>query len=925
MVFFAFALNACSPNEILDPFEKSSGDKIAVGVEADGLMVSSSVTRATGEKRPAEQVSWLVQPLKKGLDITYGTTEENKQVAILKLLPKEGGAESEYATNAQSGYAEYSFNLRAADGTETANAAYWHDNGLHYFEGVHVPNRIRYNGAVTELAGNRTINGVEVNAVTNFTSDQSGDISTGTDDELSNYYLMAHYLGMPANTKISATVSRILLPFRHRLAHVRAYILIDPSLTNGVDSEGKPIPTKIKGYKSTTAEIEANKENATSSEIRFCNVDVLAGVHDVYNSATQLHTLTPQWKTERKVIPHFEQELSTFKTYDSEKKTYYEGSNGFPSSCPSGFTEVIYNNVPVYDLIVRPTYTSEDNVMYDEDLTGTTKKKIAANKNQILFTIALDNGLVYEKQFEFDLDANYETIVHLKISREGVDYNESGSELWVETSKSDDYYGVDNQNGHTLSQAGSSWQRAYYNTTLIKDKTNPSEDKITDGGFYDETKVEEDGTPGQYITDATWIKNFAQAYKGGAHHGDYFVLAKDITIDARSFPDNFIFTGHLDGFTTHPSKGYHTITVTGTDLDWIEYIETTDYSIPTLYDSKPEGFPTTTDATPAFVLPELYVRTKYLYNQAECNEHNATLDGAVSTSTVRVPAEYYSQEEINAAKPADPAYGKSTSDVKTTIYYSQEEIENAITITSAKDYVSGSNPEAEMIATKTTSDVKTTVYYTQDEIDAAKPADPAYEKTTDDIKIEAIYYTEDEANDYNATLQGAWITGTAYRFVYTLAENLTLRQVADGEYYRAISQDVYADSKYVLPKLYKVQNRHSGTTLFAGLNGNYETNQEKASPEIDQDNKVIYEANVHKEYNDNTKKYFWVPYRTDDSNYDTGTGSGWRAEVMNVTVSGCQMFKSDAVITGNVQNCQYVIGDVYTQVRDHTPAYPKYK
>ena len=56
--------------------------------------------------------------------------------------------------------------------------------------------------------------------------------------------------------------------------------------------------------------------------------------------------------------------------------------------------------------------------------------------------------------------------------------------------------------------------------------------------------------------DANWMDKFKEAYEGGKHHGDYFILSNDITIDTDKLPENFVFTGHLDGMD-------HTITLTG--------------------------------------------------------------------------------------------------------------------------------------------------------------------------------------------------------------------------------------------------------------------------------------------------------------------------------------------------------------------------
>ena len=47
-----------------------------------------------------------------------------------------------------------------------------------------------------------------------------------------------------------------------------------------------------------------------------------------------------------------------------------------------------------------------------------------------------------------------------------------------------------------------------------------------------------------------------EAKEGGNHHGDYFILKNDITINTDAFPADFVFTGHLDALD-------HTITLTG--------------------------------------------------------------------------------------------------------------------------------------------------------------------------------------------------------------------------------------------------------------------------------------------------------------------------------------------------------------------------
>ena len=105
--------------------------------------------------------------------------------------------------------------------------------------------------------------------------------------------------------------------------------------------------------------------------------------------------------------------------------------------------------------------------------------------------------------------------------------------------------------------------------------------------------------------------------------------------------------------------------------------------------------------------------------------------------------------------------------------------------------------------------------------------------------------------------------------------------------------------------LYYKKERTSGTALFAGLNGVYSTAQEE-TPGY----KGAYEANVHKE------GAYWIPYK------DGATNTGWRAEVLNLTVVGAKLFSDGAVITGNVENCKE---NGTTPVRNHRPALPVYK
>ena len=844
----ALTISGCSETLPIESEHPNDGNYIEVGVETSGLIATADVepiaeTR-TATAQDAEKVSWLVQPLKQGLDITYGKVGGTENVAILKL--ESDGTEDGYQKDPDSKLAVYSFNYKS-----TNEKALWYDNGLHYFRGVHVPMRLRYVSDASELENDRTdSNYGTITKVTGLTTDQSDDTATGTDNRLGNYILLSHYLAMPANTRISATVERIKLPFRHRLAHVMAYIIIDPSLN-----------TTIKGYKKDASGNSIDKEDPKTSSIKFCNVEVLAGVKG--------ENLTPQWKQVRKVIPHFSGEETSLVVYKSGKETVYPKSSKYESikaAGGAGYTAETYTNVPIYDLIVRPTYTSTSTVMYDEENYASQLSALAANYNQIDFLISLENGLTYEKSFVFDLDANYETVVYLHITREGVDYNDSGAALWEETKTTDEWYGVDNKNGNTLSQAGSSWQRAY---TRRKDSyINDGGDHVTDGGYYDEGTTGEDDATGQYLSEATWIKYFSEAYEGGAHHGDYFNLSLDITIDARSLPDNFVFTGHLDGFGDDGKK-YYTLTLTNTNTPWKEYVETTNYSLTELYDTKPTEEYSNEETTPFSLPSPLFTKTHHeavYYQESELTEVDGTTYVTNSlTYHPEVAAKLYKESDIVTI--GDKTYDKETVQNDGNGNYSLHE-----------------SPTKEQNKEAKEGDVKI-------------PAQDAYYEVTDKSTKATTEMVKTAAYD-------TWHEATP-----------TIAQVMTGttQYYtRSGEAEPYTYIEYVKPeKLYKIVQRTSGSALFAGLNGNYDTKQEK-----DPSYTGPWEANVHKE--EKEEGTYWLPYK------DTETGTGWRAEVMNLTIKGAKLFKEGAVITGNVDNCKDGT-DGTDIVPDHIPALPKYK
>lgn len=634
---------------------------------SDQITVVQTRAGETTDTVRAETVDWMKGALLAGLDITYSNLKDgkhviaNQHVAILKWLGTYGTTYTVNGETVQRG--NYTFKYK-----KTGTDAEWYDNGPHFFEGQYVPAEIR----TTETTISATNLVTEQHDDADYTYDATTGAASGS---IGNYTLLSHYVGMPPNWTTSATVDQVLLPFKHRLARVIAYILIDPDL---MDKTGLAT-AKLKGY-SLTRDTEGNistPEDPTTTELRFANVKVLEKVNEVVATAGSdaAASLTPQWTLARRVIPHFEaeltqsvnnkQELAVPTTATEAEKTaaqsgfivytrkrdekrihprdegWYEAHKDYLQKGPnSAYTQKKYTSVPVYDVIVRPTYKTTDDVMYDEDGYYNADKTIntpaivelAKADNSIEFEITLNNDLVYSKKFDFDLNANQQTIVYISIDREIIDYDESKSENWVSTNTTDNYYGVNNDLGHNLSMAGSSWQRAFRNSSY-----NPG---VTDGNDYG--AVENGEYVGQYVSDATWIKAFAQAYQGegGEHHGDYFILDRDITIDARLLPDNFVFTGHLDG------RG-HTINVTNLNTRWSEdhyqYDEITDFSnLPgTIYEKVDENYT-------QFTLPTLY------------------------------SANYYTQDEIDAAK----------------------------AIVEADGYVQGTDPTAEEVATKTTSDIK---------------------------------------------------------------------------------------------------------------------------------------------------------------------------------------------------------------------------
>ncbi len=955
-LFSSLLLTACKDNDDLTGIDNSltAGEIIRVGgINTEELVATASMTRAdeideeTVLKTDAENISWLVEPLETGLDITYGLSSNRtgtSRVAVLKLLTTTGevGGPIKYSVDGSNQYAEYSFLYRDNNtGEETSDPAIWYGNGAHFFEGLYIPERIQYNYTGTETAAN--VYDTDNGTAKKLTTDQHDDTETGT---LGNYTLLSHYLGMPSNYTISATVARIKLPFRHRLARVLAYILIDPDM--GTD-------LKINGYKSTADEIAADKDDPSTTAIKFCNVKVLAGVKDSYNSATRHHTYTPQWTEARKVIPHFVGERASYndstntvmdatafysyyhisdKRYiypdDSEWKTIHDKSSYFNEttnvSTDGVYQRIDYGTVPVYDLIVRPTYTSLANVMYDEEDVSTNRQNLYTATNQIDFELTLSNGLQYEKRFTFDLNANYQTVVYLHISKERVDYNSSGSELWVETKRDDDYYGVNNQNGNTLSYAGSSWQRAYTNS-----ETNYN---VTDGHQY---QYDAEDRYAQYVTDDLWIEMLRQACEGGKHHGDYFILDRDISIPAAAFPENFVFTGHLDGQD-------HTITLTdasyaeaydtyetwttGAGTRYVKvsennYVEFTPDANKTYCDAN-TGTPNVISDFSTYTGPVAYIRTEatptynlvseawkltggtyYKKNGNDYEEISVLTDylNTFNNSIYTKNADTYTIVTDKNSLAANVTYYQLNGS-------SYESISNDVVNTIIGDIYTKNGETYPQVTNKNNLDANATFY---------KSNGSTYEELTDNEKsaLTGNIYTKNDDSYTAVALADLSTTGKYYYL-----NGSTYVEISNIDQYIGVYNKII-NYNYEEIQFYKFVHHASeiGTStgiltdgyMFSGLNGKYSTAQESNAS-------ATWEANVHKETRNNNT--YWVPYKTETD--------GWRAEVINLNVNGGTLFKSGASITGYVHNCWQ--GSTYssvkwsggTKVTEYTPAIPQY-
>ena len=394
------------------------------------------------------------------------------------------GTSEQYALLKYDG-SSYYMNLYGTDDKVSDTPAKWLGNGAHVFRGAYVPSDLR------------------------------------KENTTKKYDDLCKYTSLPPKHEIYATIDTVTIPTQHRLARVMAYVLIDNRMKNVDGSK-----TSLKGY----GDDNVHEEN---TKLRFGNVDVL----DYVDTNGR-----PHWKTVSKAVPHFlkEQNITVYKSGD--KLVFPTDSEWEDASKNSSYEKIEYGTSPCYDIIVRPTYkvtTNKAMVMGDELDANNTD----ANSNKIEFELTLENDLEYEKTYSFDLNANDETVVYLRVSPEKIDYNSTGARLWKSESYGDDYYGVNNTD-YELSMVGSSWQRAY----TFGDYTH----SVTDGKEYKE----------QYISDEdSFIALLKDAKENGTYEGRYFILQKDIAINLKDFPDYLV--GHLDAMG-------HTITVVPDgDRNWL--------------------------------------------------------------------------------------------------------------------------------------------------------------------------------------------------------------------------------------------------------------------------------------------------------------------------------------------------------------------
>lgn len=560
---------SCSTDENLGQSWDDENDIIHVGgVSLCGLTTSiSTATRATTVIDIADDgtdyiKNWVRDPLFLGWDVTYylPSVPDTKYACTLKLM--HSGDEP---TRDANGLPIYELRYKSDN-----MLAKWQDNGAHIFQGVYFPDKLKEKDDNEDGIGDGVGYGIALN--------QSNDSKVAGSE--GNYTILERYLAMPQDCRLTASVARVELPYKHRLSRLLLFTLLDPEMKN---KEGKmPKITSIQFSKVDVLDyVDANghpiwkkaDEVVPHSLGNYGSVDkdgnALAEHCIVFYNEHKGYYVTPtssEWTTANTAWNNgFNAAKTAFEDAHSSEEFVPEDSYG-------GYTKTDYGKVPVYDLIIRPTYTNADSVMYDEIGYPENKATIAGNKNTFEVTVTLDNGLVHTSSITVDINANHQICGYLRVTPEGVDYDESLTETWIESESEDDWYGVNNREGHSLSKTGSSWQRAFRNTTLADDnKVTDKDDKVTDGHLYETTDDDEadDAVEGklktQYLSDDEWIAKFLQAKAGGKYHGCYFILDHDITLTLTA---DFVFTGHLDAMD-------HKITITGNGFAGLNGVYTT--------------------------------------------------------------------------------------------------------------------------------------------------------------------------------------------------------------------------------------------------------------------------------------------------------------------------------------------------------------
>jgi len=171
------------------------------------------------------------------------------------------------------------------------------------------------------------------------------------------------------------------------------------------------------------------------------------------------------------------------------------------------------------------------------------------------------------------------------------------------------------------------------------------------------------------------------------------------------------------------------------------------------------------------------------YTNDEIIEHNSALTGAKKAGDVKEMFSYSEYHNRDSKKflsdpdcflpitQADYNNLPESAKTKPAVYYTQEEIDAAKAIVGVADYTTGTNANAELVASKTTSDVKVNaISYAYSEYVSSKLHLPLTESDFNSLSTESktkSLYTEATANAYNKTLPDAY-TETTVKLYYVI-------------------------------------------------------------------------------------------------------------------------------------------------------------